>query len=105
MAAEGLLKPSWSALGGLLEPKTNSQEGSMAVLRPVQGSVSAARGVYAGLRGAKMELRWNARQNAQARSEARPCHRTWAADRSRAFRRAWDLGSRALGEGAFSEDT
>ena len=23
----------------------------------------------------------------------------------RAFRRAWDLGSRALGEGAFSEDT
>ena len=30
----------------------------------------------------------------------------WAGfNRSRAFRRAWGLGSRALGEGAFSEDT
>ena len=30
----------------------------------------------------------------------------WAGfNRSRAFRQAWDLGSRALGEGAFSEDT
>ena len=32
-------------------------------------------------------------------------HQRWAADRSRAFRRAWDLGSRALGEGAFSKET
>ena len=31
-------------------------------------------------------------------------HRRWAADRSRAFRRAWDLGSRALGEGPFSQE-
>ena len=32
--------------------------------------------------------------------------RRWAGfNRSRAFRQAWDLGSRALGEGAFSEDT
>ena len=30
----------------------------------------------------------------------------WAGfNRSRACRRAWDLGSRALGEGAFSEET
>ena len=31
-------------------------------------------------------------------------HQRWAADRSRAFRQAWGLGSRALGEGAFSEE-
>ena len=32
-------------------------------------------------------------------------HQRWAADRSRAFRRAWGVGLRALGEGAFSEET
>ena len=31
-------------------------------------------------------------------------HQRWAADRSRAFRRAWGVGLRALVEGAFSEE-